>query len=113
VRSGSFNFFAIRSLGCCTREAALERCPPTHVRSHFLAMRKSDLMRVNSHPEKVSTMHLRNNFHAPIADAVDHSSTGVAGAPLVPFDEPPPTSLELLRQLESLVRELFDISLGT
>jgi hypothetical protein len=72
-------------------------------------------MRVDNrtHSEKESTMHSRDSSHAPTADAVESSSTGVAGAPLVPFDEPPPTSLELLRQLESFVRELFDISSGT
>jgi hypothetical protein len=35
-----------------------------------------------------------------------------ANPPLAP-DDRPPTSLELLRQLEGVVRELFEISTGT
>jgi hypothetical protein len=54
-------------------------------------------------------MSLRNKSNRPASVVVDRSPTGVPGAPLSLVDERPPTSLELVRQLEDLVRELFEI----
>jgi hypothetical protein len=69
-------------------------------------------MRVNDDPfnDRAGDALSRNKSNFPTAGAVTRSSTGVQGAPLVPFDERSPTSLELLRKLEDFVRELFEIS---
>jgi hypothetical protein len=55
-------------------------------------------------------MSLRNKSNNPATVAVELSPSGLVGAPLFLVDERPPTSLELLRQLEGVVRELFEIS---
>jgi hypothetical protein len=54
-------------------------------------------------------MPLRNKSNSPATVVADRSPTGTPGAPLSLVDERPPTSLELVRQLEGLVRELFEI----
>jgi hypothetical protein len=72
------------------------------------------LMRINGHSRREGVNDvLRNGSDSPAANTVDGSSTGITGPPLVPLDERPPTSLELLRQLEDIVRELFEISART
>jgi len=77
----------------------------------------------------------RNRSITPTVDTVDRSSTGITGPPGIPVDgehlvrshdaapsmtlhgttagrlsDAPLTSLELLRQLEAFVRELFELS---
>jgi hypothetical protein len=54
-------------------------------------------------------MPLRNKSNRPTSVVADCSPTGTPGAPLSLVDDRPPTSLELVRQLEELVRELFEI----
>jgi hypothetical protein len=70
-------------------------------------------------------MHTKTKSIPPAVDTVDRSSAGTARAPTVPADgeerhhcvavhdgalDRPLTSLELVRQLENLVRELFAIT---
>jgi hypothetical protein len=70
--------------------------------------RNDRLMRINVHHATGSTMLSRIRSITPTVDTVDRSSSGTSGAPLVPFDERAPTSLELLRQLEDFVHELLE-----
>jgi hypothetical protein len=55
-------------------------------------------------------MPLRNKSNNPTGVAVERPFTGPPVSPTSFVDERPPTSLELLRQLEGLVREMFEIS---
>jgi len=91
-----------------------------HIRSRSSSARpsnaneKDELMQFSAHPSKESVSDaFTEQIKCPHAPAADRSSTGTPGAPLFPAGERPPTSLELLRQLEGFVRELFEISATT
>jgi hypothetical protein len=82
--------------------------PARRVRSKRTNVRNSMLTPARNEP----AMPLRNRSNTTTVVTVERSSTGKSGAPLLPVDERPPTSLELLRQLEVFVRENFEISEG-
>jgi hypothetical protein len=66
-------------------------------------------------------MHSRNRSIVRMLDTQDRPSTGIKYPPLIPVDgeelmqgsrtsSAPPTSVELLRQLEACVRELLEMN---